>query len=214
MKLVEPLVKKELELVADLSVFDDDIDSLEAVLIDGVSFVGFSLQGLTITGSRIVKSDFSSAKLEGLGFENVVVESCAMLAARFHEASWHTTTVTNSRCSGVQLDQSTLKNVAFRGCKLDMANFRYAKLNNVIFEDCVVNEMDFGSAELKNVTFAGCAIDGIDFTHAKLQNVDLRGSMLAKIKRPSDLKGVIITSEQLIYLAPQLAHEAGIKVED
>lgn len=214
MKILTPLVKKELEIIDDLSVLDDDTDSLEMVCIEGVGFAEFAPRNLTVTGSRIVKSDLSSAQLEGLDFENVVVEDSVMLAANFGEASWYRATIANSRCSGVGLDRSTLKNVTFRGCKLDMANFRYARLSSVVFDGCVVNDMDFGSAELKNVVFTGCLVDGIDFTRAKLQNVDFRESTLVRVKRPSDLKGAVITSQQLIFLAPYLAHEAGMKVED
>lgn len=214
MKLLTPLIGNDLEVIDDLAVYDNDTDSFSEVLFDSVSFAEFTPKNLAVAGSRFVKADFSNAQLEGLGFENVVANDCMMLTANFGEASWHTTEVINSRCSGVQLHEATLKNVTFRGCKLDMANFRQAKLTNVVFDGCVVTDMDFGSAELKNVEFIDCDIDGIDFTHATLRSVDFRESRLVKVKRPSDLKGAIITSQQLIYLAPQLAHEAGIKVED
>lgn len=95
-----------------------------------------------------------------------------------------------------------------------MASFRFSKLDTVIFDSCVVDEIDFHGAELKNVKFINSNIDRIELAQSKLINVDLRDSTIVSIKRPSDLKGVIINNHQLIYLSPYLANEAGIKIED
>lgn len=122
--------------------------------------------------------------------------------------------VKNSRCSGLQLQQSTLKDVTFTGSKLNLTNFRFSKLSNVLFEDCILDETDFYMAELKNVSFENCTIDKPEFSSTKFKNVDLRTSVLTNISGINSFSGVIIDSTQLISLAPELAHELNITVKD
>ena len=207
MRIVKPNLPRELEPLRAIS--GDDIDGAmieRQALADGVA------NGLTINNSHVVKTDFSGVAIEGFGLKNTTLADCIMTAAKFPDASWHVVEVANSRCSGMQLDKAHLKDVRFTGCKLDLVNCRFAKLTNVVFDGCVVSEMDFYNAELKNVTFIDCDIEGVEFAGSKLQNVDLTASRIGAVKGVTNLKGAIISGEQLIYLAPYLAAEAGIRV--
>ena len=38
--------------------------------------------------------------------------------------------------------------MTFRGCRLDLAGFRFARLQRVAFEDCVLREADFAERTL------------------------------------------------------------------
>lgn len=114
----------------------------------------------------------------------------------------------------MQLSQSLLKNVYFKSSKVDLANFRFARLENVIFEDCIVNGLDFYSAKLKNVDFRNCRIIDVEFSDSHLINVDLSRSELESIKGLKSMKGVCITYSQLMQLAPAMAVELGLKLVD
>lgn len=212
MKILEPSLPKSLAPL-NLSSISDETESIEDSSLDNL-VIDISHRNFSITRSLINKSDFTASDLEGLGLDNVIVKNCTITAGKFSEASWHTVLVSNSRCSGIQLDRSTLKNVTFRGCKLDIANLRYARLTNVLFDSCVIDEMDLYNAELKNVRFVNCEINNLELQNTKMKNVDLRESTLIRVKRVADLKGALITSEQLIFLSPQLAQQSGITVED
>jgi uncharacterized protein YjbI with pentapeptide repeats len=90
----------------------------------------------------------------------------------------------------------------------------------VTFEDCVLRDVDFGSAKLSKLRFAGSTLVGADFTRVECKDVDLRGARLgtvdtAGIKAGYDsLSGTRIDSLQLLTLAPLLASQLGIKVDD
>lgn len=212
MKIAEPKLHKYLAPL-NISSLDGEQDTVNGSLVD-TQIITASLPHFSIIGSRIVKSDFTRSNFEGLSLDNVAIESCTILTGRFTNSSWHTTKIINSRCSGIQLDMSTLKNVVFIGCKLDLANFRYAKMTNVIFEECVIDDMDLYGSILKNIDFIDCKINNLELQNSKLKNVDFRKSEFVRIKISTDLKGAIISTQQLIFLSPQLAHHAGIVVED
>lgn len=213
-KLIQPSLKRSLERVIDPSFLEKDLDNLESASLEGLSLADISLHNFSLVDSSIYKCDFSLADMEKFDLNNIVIKDCIMSSAKFSESSWHIASIMNSRCSGIQLNQSVLKNIRFENCKLDIANFRFAKLTNVVFDTCVINEMDFYGAELKHVRFIDSDIDKVDFSQSKLVDVDLRESSIITVKRPSDLKGATITTQQLIQLSPQLAAEANIEVKD
>jgi uncharacterized protein YjbI with pentapeptide repeats len=104
--------------------------------------------------------------------------------------------------------------VRFAGCKLDYVNFRFATVEYVSFEDCVLSHADFQGARLDSVRFDGCQLAETDFTKATLSRVDLRGSDLAALAGSLLVfRGATVDSLQLMDLAPRLAAELGIQVE-
>jgi uncharacterized protein YjbI with pentapeptide repeats len=65
------------------------------------------------------------------------------------------------------------------------------------------------------VEFVDCALKSADFTAATLTDADLRGATELGIAGGLDrLSGAVISTAQLLDLAPVLAAELGIRVED
>ncbi len=59
-----------------------------------------------------------------------------------------------------------------------------------------------------------CALKGADFGKATLKDVDLRGAAPLEIARGLErLSGAVISTGQLLDLAPALAAAVGIRVE-
>ncbi len=215
MKIISPRIPRQIVPLDDLpAVFTAGEEDIEGVAIENGALQSARLSSFSLTNSRIQKTSFAESKIAGFGVKNVEFVQCDMTMARFADASWHVAELRSSRCSGMQLDTAHLQNVRFADCKLDLINFRFAKLTNVIFESCVVREMDFYGATLKNVAFVDCEIDAVGFSDAKMQGVDLTGAQLIDIKNVGSLKGTIISSDQLVYLAPQLAVTNGIGIRD
>jgi len=189
-------------------------ESLYEILIIDADLSSQSVKALDISDSKLEKIVASEANLERLAFRDVVLLHSDFTATNCAEASWQRVLLENMRCSGLKLQTSTLKDVTFRDCKLDLANFRFSKLKNVCFIDCILNEADFYASKLDNVQFQSCSLDKTEFSSAKLKQVDLRTSEISNISGISSLTGATIDSTQLIAIAPILANEAQIKVID
>ena len=116
------------------------------------------------------------------------------------------------RCTGTEFAQATIRDSSFADCKLDDANFRLAKLRAVRFESCVLVEAEFGAAELETVAFAASDLRGADVSSVRCKEVDLRTARLDGLKGVGSMKGATIAVDQLMGLAPALAHALGIRV--
>jgi uncharacterized protein YjbI with pentapeptide repeats len=98
--------------------------------------------------------------------------------------------------------------------QLDAVNLRGAALADVSFERCLLGDADFGGASLRSVRFEQCRLAGVDFSRVRFEDVDLRGSELDLARGYESLGGAIISTGQLIALAPGLARQVGIIVRD
>ncbi len=214
MKILRPDTPKELSAVTDLASLLRSDETLFGLNIDSADVSGIKLKSAAISESRLAKCNFSQAKIEKLHIRDCVFSNCDLTACLFADSSWHVAEIVGARCSGVQLHSSLMKNILFKNSKLDFANFRFTQLESVIFENCVINELDLYNATLKNVAFIDCDIENVQFSEAKLKGVDLSGSRIVSIKGLAGLKGASISSEQLILLAPCLARNIGIIIND
>jgi uncharacterized protein YjbI with pentapeptide repeats len=214
MKVAQPHISDDLQLVQDpLAQLQQDHALVEAIVeskdlssvrFSGLNFSGVSLQKVITCGAILEKSDWI----------DVQAMQCDLTATNCAESSWRRVHMKGSRCSGFLFYTATCEDVTFENCKLDLANFRFTKFKNVRFVDCVLDKADFYQAELKTVSFENCTLNETEFSQAKLDKADFRTSDLMGIKGIESMKGAIISSTQLIYLAPLLVLQLGIIVED
>ena len=62
--------------------------------------------------------------------------------------------------------------------------------------------------------FEECDLTGATFLHASLEDVDFRTSQVVGLATSAGLAGAIVDPLQLLDLAPLLARDAGIRIED
>lgn len=209
-----PQLPAQLDALDDLQQALRHNESVSGVAVQGSDLAGIKIKSLTITDAKLSKISAVEADLEKLELLDVHVQHSELTAANCADASWCRVQLKNMRCSGLKLQTSTLKDVAFEDCKLDLVNFRFAKLKNVTFKNCSLNESDFYMARLENVQFQYCTFNKCQFSGATLKNVDLRTSDLTDLSGVSGLAGATIDHVQLIALAPLLASENRIAVRE
>jgi uncharacterized protein YjbI with pentapeptide repeats len=129
------------------------------------------------------------------------------------ETSWLDATVIGGVAAGVSAFGAQLRRVAFHGCKLDSVNFRGASLTEVSFDECLLRHVDFAGAKLTKTVFTRSRLVESDFTGVTLDRVDLRGAELGIIIGPDSLRGATITAAQLADVAPLIAENLGIVVD-
>jgi uncharacterized protein YjbI with pentapeptide repeats len=116
--------------------------------------------------------------------------------------------------AGVEAFAARLRGVSLRGCKLDSVNFRDAVLADVTFDGCVLSDVDFSGAALTRAAFRDSRLTRTSFTRVTMDEVDLRGAELGITVDPTCLRGAIVTTAQLMDLAPLLAGSMGLTVAD
>jgi uncharacterized protein YjbI with pentapeptide repeats len=209
-----PQIPKELRLITDLKDMLLADETIATVMCRSEDITGVSAYSATIRESVFEKLSAAGVELEKLSLMHIVVDHGDLTAANCEGSAWQTVHFIDSRCSGLKLQTSILKDVTFTHCKLDLVNFRYTKLKRVRFVNCILDEADFYMAELDHVYFESCSLQKTEFSSAKCKDVDLRTSDLTAVSGISGIKGATINSMQLIELGPLLAKNIGISVQD
>ncbi|MBY8843344.1 pentapeptide repeat-containing protein [Streptomyces sp. SP2-10] len=186
---------------------------------DGLEFRELDLAGQDGAGARFMDCALTGCVLDetGLGRARVldsVLTGLRGVGTQLAESTFRDVELVDARLGGTQLHGAVLERVVVRGGKIDFLNLREARLTDVVFESCVLVEPDFAGARLERVEFTDCALTGADFGNATLKDVDLRGAAPLEITRGLDrLSGAVISTGQLLDLAPVLAAELGTRVE-
>lgn len=186
----------------------------EAVAFTDLERDGAVAERAHFIGCRFTGCVLDRCELPGAAFHEVTVERLRGVEIDLADSSWRDALVTDSLLAGAELYDARLQRVTFRDCKLDTVNLRGARLTDVSFERCMLGEADFGRASLRSVRFEDCRLVGVDFSGASFEEVDLRGSELEIARGYDSLAGAIVSTAQLVGLAPGLAAQLGIVVRD
>lgn len=118
------------------------------------------------------------------------------------------------RLTGSELAHAQLSDVTLDDCRLDLVNFRFAKLERVVFRDCLMTECDFYEASLQDVRFERCGLRAATFAAVTVQRVELRGCDLAGLDGVGSLRGARMPWTDVLEHAALFAAAAGIEIVD
>jgi Pentapeptide repeats (9 copies) len=118
------------------------------------------------------------------------------------------------RLTGSELGESTLVDVAFTECRIDLAGLRHARLERVRFRDCNLDEIDLAGAHLVDVRFERCRMRGAVLSVVTATRVELAACDLLGVAGLERLRGASITIDDAIANAPALAHALGLRIVD
>jgi uncharacterized protein YjbI with pentapeptide repeats len=212
--IIPPRLPRDLRTVDDLLGLLNADGSTSGFIAIRQQLPGVHVKAAGIAEAKLEKLIATEAGLERIGLSDAVMTHSDLTAANCAEASWQRVRLTNTRCSGLKLHMSVLKDVIFEDCKLDLSNFRFSKLRGVSFKNCILDEADFYNAEIENVSFQNCSLQKAEFSAAKCKNVDLRTSDIANVRGIEGLAGATIDSVQLMTLSHTLAAYLKLDVND
>ncbi|WP_107473225.1 pentapeptide repeat-containing protein [Streptomyces sp. NRRL S-813] len=186
---------------------------------DGLEFRDADFAGQDGAGARFMDCALRGCALDDTSLRHARLLDSVLTGVRgvgtdLAESTLRDVELADARLGGTQLHGAVLERVWIRGGKIDYLNLRKAKLRDVVFEGCVLVEPDFAGARLERVEFLDCALKGVDLSAVTLTDVDLRGAAPLEIAAGVDrLAGAVISTGQLLDLAPVLAAELGLRVE-
>ncbi|HZB28579.1 MAG TPA: pentapeptide repeat-containing protein [Streptosporangiaceae bacterium] len=186
---------------------------------DAIHVDGGTVTAIEAARARFLECAFTRVTVDGgtlrrARLSDVWLREARLVAVDLAESEWLDATLLDCVLAGTEAYGSDLRRVVFRGGKLDAVNFRDAALTDVRFENCVLRGVDLSAATLERVSFPGCRLSEVDLTGVALKKVDLRGAELDLVGGHESLRGAVITTVQLLDLAPALARSLGITVRD
>jgi uncharacterized protein YjbI with pentapeptide repeats len=170
---------------------------LADALVESAQFAGLTADETDLTGARL---------------SEVELERILLPVVHATRSQWRDVHVTG-RLGSIEAYDAQWRSVHFVGCKLSYLNLRGAELVDVAFTDCTIEELDLVNGRLRRVAFPGTRVEHLNVQHSELRDVDLRGAQLSAIDGIMDLRGAVISPEQLTLLAPVLADALGLTVE-
>ena len=186
---------------------------------DGVVLAGADQSNRDLTGLRLTASRLADCDLHGARLARALLAECELnrveasaldlVGARLRDVMFSRCRIGELRAHDVEMVR-----VAVRGSRLGYVNLRDAAVTDLRFERCAIADLDVGAASLERVAFDDCSIERLHTAHAELRDVDLSGASTGVIGDVGHLRGAVITSAQLVTLAPLLAEHLGITVRD
>jgi uncharacterized protein YjbI with pentapeptide repeats len=181
--------------------------------------VGGELRGgrvadLEIVGSRVVGATFTGVELERLRVTDTVFQGCDLSGTSAVEAVFVRVEFVDCRMLAFDVAQASLRDVGFRECRLDDANFRMSVGERVQFNRSMLRGADFYRARLPGLRLFDCDLTGVEFSRADLRGGRLHGSRLEGLRGADSARGAVIDSSQLLPMALQVLGSLGIAVDD
>jgi len=173
-----------------------EFDSCDDLEITDCSFAGTSLANAEAAEISVWRSTFERLDLSGLRFQT-------MRRSR----------IVGCKLVGTDLAGSTIEDVLFDNCSLRHVNLRAAKLNRVCFDNCTLDDIDLFEATLTNVDFVQSTLSEVNVDRLSAAKVDFRDATQLEFKGLSNLKGCLVTEEQLPSLMYALAFACNLGIE-
>lgn len=188
--------------------------------LSGSEWTGAQLDGVDLSGCRGRSLSAPQCDWDHSQWSDVVLESSDLAASAWRDSGWQRAELCECRLTGVILSGCSLEDVSFRGCVLDMAQFRQARLRRVRFSGCRLAGADFSSALLEEVRFTDCVLDGARLHQVRITGgprtgrrgpgLVISGGSIDGLSGADQLRGAAIDPIHLEVLGRLLATEAGI----
>ena len=207
-----PRIPGELQHLTIAALEHDHVHA-EAVLTD-LDLSGQHVNGVELREIRLTKVDLAGAQLDQLKLTDAELVGCDLSNVQGQGVQATRVTLESSGATGLALPQAEMRDLNFRGSRLDLSSFAFSDLAHVTFEDCLMTEMSFLDAQLESVRFHGCDLTRADFRGARLQRCEFRHTNLAEIEGVDRLSGAAIDSAGIVAMADVWAAALGISVLD
>jgi uncharacterized protein YjbI with pentapeptide repeats len=196
----------------------------EADLDDGAVHAGLAVADVDLSGREAAGAEldqctyagvsFSSVRLRRATVRDVQFDRCDLANLLARDSSMVRVAVLGSRMTGVALLATSLRDVLFRDCRIDLASFAACKFADVTFANCRLDQANFGDADLSGVQFERCGLSGAQFSGATLAGARFSGCDLTGIAGVASLRGAVIAASDALTLARIFAEALGITIDD
>ncbi|GIG40285.1 pentapeptide repeat-containing protein [Cellulomonas phragmiteti] len=185
---------------------------------------GLAFRGLDLTQRDASRARFLDCTLDDCDLEGVVLDGARVLdtswtgvragALRAPSSTWRDATMTDLRIGAFTAFASTWTRVTVTGGKIDYLDLRESTVEELRLENVTLGDLDLSHARVQRLVVVDCDVRRLDTTAARLADCDLRGARLRVLEGVGGLGGAKVTRDQLLDLAPLLAHHVGLVVDD
>lgn len=187
-------------------------------LVDELQFTGLDGEQVAIPYGRVLGCRFEEISADDVDLQGTTIRESEIVrpsAVTVHAArgEWSDVRLAGGRIGVLEAYEATWSTVELTGLKASYVNLRACTLTDLTLTDCRIDELDLADARIQRALLSGSQIDRLTVQGATLEGFDLRGATIGEVVGISSLRGAIISPDQLIDLAPALAHAVGLSVQ-
>jgi uncharacterized protein YjbI with pentapeptide repeats len=174
----------------------------ESDLVDTSLGEDVVLAGAGISLAKSVLNRTAILHAEGLRLRACLLTTVDAASAPMERAGWRECEISESRFTGARLNEAHLDDVVFQACRMNLVQCQLSKLRRCRFDECDLRGAYFNGSDLSGTTFEGSDLTGADLSGAILAGCDFRRAIIEDVRvAPGQLDGVIVSSDQALYLA-------------
>lgn len=185
---------------------------------------GFTFRGVDLTRRDASRARFLECELDDCDLEGVTLDGARLLDTTWRgvragalaapSSTWRDVTLTDVRIGALSAFGSTWTRATVTGGKIDYLDLRESTVEELRLEAVTLGDLDLSHARVRRLVVVDSDVRRLDATNARLADCDLRGARLRTVEGVGGLGGAKVTSDQLLDLAPLLAHHVGLVVDD
>lgn len=192
-------------------------------LVDDESWTDLVVRGdysmQSAAGVEWVSCRFDHATLTGVSLQQARIIDCVFVDSELSGMALEDATLTRvefrtCRMSGFQVPGAQARDAGFLDCRLDGANLRMSRWERCDWERCDLRDADLYGANAPAARLVGCDLRSALISKADLAGARLTGSNLEGVRGGDTLRGVVISSDQLIPTALAVFAAMEIVVDD
>ncbi|MCR1784037.1 hypothetical protein KVF89_15970 [Nocardioides carbamazepini] len=172
-----------------------------------------ALADATLRSCLVARARFENVDAQRSTLRDVCWERPELVSLRGWRARWRDVIFDGGRIGVLESYTSTWSCVALRGVKASYVNLRGSELVDVTVADSQIDELDLSEATGKRVALPGSRIDRLVVHQSSVSALDLRAAEIGELVWAGTLTGVVLSHDQAVDLAPELARQAGARVE-
>ena len=186
---------------------------------DGEDIAGEDWSGVRAGDVRMLECELADCRMDetnlaGIRAIDTTWVRVAASGLAMPHASWHDSAIKDSRFGLLDLSSSTLLRLTITDTKIDFLNLRGTAIREVVLTRVRLGEVTLSNASGKTLTFDNCTVGTVELHDTRLEKIDLSTSTLARIDGLASLRGVVLSLEQVLDLAPGMATVLGATIAE
>lgn len=129
-------------------------------------------------------------------------------------SSWRDSGIRDSRFGLLDLSSSTLLRLTITDAKIDFLNLRGSTIREVVLTRVNLGEMSLSDASGTSLTLTDCSVGTVELHNGRVTTIDLSTSALTRIEGLDSLRGVVLSVNQVLDLAPGMARHLGARIAE
>jgi len=187
--------------------------------LDGEHIAGEDWSGVRASDARMLECEVADCrmdetKLNGLRAIDTTWVRTSASGLSMANSSWHDSAIKDSRFGLLDLSSSKLLRLTITDTKIDFLNLRATAIREVVLTRVKLGEVTLGEATGTTLTFQDCAIGTVELHNTRLEKIDLSTSTLTRVDGLASLRGVVLSLQQVLDLAPAMATVLGATIAE